>query len=73
MTERNCKVVKKVAPPSPPPISTSTLFTGLFPLSSKKYCPAQFLEGPTLPLPFLNQIFHVTAHIMKSLTEVFYV
>ena len=71
MTERNCKVVKKVAPP--PPHFYINSFTGLSPLSSKKYCPTQFLDGPTLPLPFLNQIFHVTAHIMKSLTEVFYV
>ena len=69
VTERNCKVVKKVAPP----ISISTLFSGLSPLSRKNFCPTQFLEGPTLPLPFLNHIFHVTAPTIKSLTEVLYV
>ena len=51
MIELNCKVVKKVATPS---ISTSTPpFSGLSPLSSKKFHTApspqvtQFLEGPT--------------------------
>ena len=72
MTEQNCKVVKKVAPPSPqflhqPPFHVYP------PFLAKKYYPTQFLEGPTPPLPFLNQIFHVTAPIIKSLTEVLYV
>ena len=64
VTELNCKVVKKVAFP---PIS------GLSPLSSKKFCPTQFLEGPTPPLSFLNNIFRVIESTIKPLTEVLYV
>ena len=53
----NCKVMKKFTTP-PPPISTSTIsFSGLSPLSRKKFrTPSSdsILEGPSPPPPFNN-------------------
>ena len=61
VTELNCRVVKKVGTP---------LISGLYPFPWKKFCPTQFLEGPTPLLSFLNHIFHVTAPAIKPLIEV---
>ena len=54
--ELNCNVVKNVATPLPISTSTPPTFSGLYPLSSKKFRTpfqvTQFMEGPTTPSPF---------------------
>ena len=48
-TELNCKVVKNVTT-TPSPYLHQPPFSGLSPLSGKRFCPHQILEGPALPV-----------------------